>query len=70
MPVDFFSIFRTDGKTNQEIGKVLGLRFQFNRRAFNFAHLGYVEFMKVMYMAIRKGEAFRNKLQQFIDEAE
>ena len=70
MPRDFFTIFRADGKTRQEIAKVLGLRFQFSRRVFNFSHLGYIEFMKVMYLAIRKGEAFRQKLQQFIDEAE
>ena len=84
MPFDIFSLFRTDGKTQKTMIPVLGFSFQFARRAFVFKHLRWTEFLKVMYigkfqsnfssliysifLGMMKGDAFQNKLQQFIDE--
>ena len=61
MPVDLFNVVRVSGKANLELIQALGLGFQTNRRLFYFAHLGYIELMKVMYFILWKGEAFENK---------
>ena len=50
MPMDFFRLFSTHNKTEKAVISALGFRFLSARRVFNYKHLGYIEFLKVMYL--------------------